>query len=57
MNIVDPQSGTEQLDSATTNQSSETSQESVSGEADIRAFLLDEDNPDLERLHSLIMMC
>lgn len=57
MNIVDPQSETEQPNSATTSQSSETPQVSGSTEADIRALLLDENNPDLEALHNLIMMC
>jgi hypothetical protein len=57
MNIVDPQSETEQPNSATTSQSSETPQVSGSTEADIRALLLDENNTDLEALHNLIMMC
>ena len=58
MDTTDTLPGQGKLDRQQEEQRSETARELVSeNEIDIRALLLDETNPDFERLHNLMMMC
>lgn len=57
MDTTDPLPGQEKLDRGQEEQWPESARELVPDEIDIRALLLDETNPDFERLHNLIMMC
>lgn len=57
MGTTDPPFAEQKLDREEEWQWSEAARELVPDEIDIRALLLDETNPDLERLHNLIMMC
>ena len=57
MGTTDPLLDQETLDREQEEQWSDSARELVPGEIDIRALLLDDGDPDLERLHNLIMMC